>query len=104
MAFPRPSSPANAWRDLRAFLDQQGRYKILFAMFALAMPSLIVLGFYVDSQPDRPKPQIIYVENWPESRSDAQIKADQKVDQARRDAFKAERRRQFQRLEKQLGI
>ena len=68
------------------------------------MPSLIVLGFYVDAQPDPPKPQLIYVESWPENRSDDQIKSEQKVDQARRDAIAAERRRQFQRLEKQLGI
>jgi|KBSSwiStaDraftv2_1062776.scaffolds.fasta_scaffold1479949_2 hypothetical protein len=104
MAFPRPSSPATAWRDLRAFLGQQERHKFLFALIAIAMPALIVAGFYVDSRPDKPKAQIIYVQSWPATRSDDEIKKQQKIDQAKKNEAMAQRRRQYQKLEKQLGI
>jgi hypothetical protein len=104
MAFPRPKSPAAAWRDFCTFIGQRGRHKILFALIAVAMPLLIVTGFYFDSRVDPPGPQLIYAESWPADRSDEQIKAQQKIDQARRDAALAERRRQFQALERRLGM
>jgi hypothetical protein len=103
MAFPRPSSPAAAWRDLRAFLGQQERHKFFFALIAILMPVVIVTGFYFDAD-IKPQAQIIYVENWPANRTDDQIKAEQKVDQAIRDKAAAEKRRQYQELEKRLGI
>lgn len=101
--FPRPSSPLAAWRDLKGFIAQQQRHKIVFAAIAIAMPCLIVLGFYVDSN-IKPEAQIIYVQSWPADRTDAQIKAQQKIDQAKRDKEAAERQRQYQELEKKLGI
>lgn len=103
MALPRPSSPAAAWRDLKAFLGQQERHKFFFAVIAVIIPGLIVLGFYVDAN-IQPEPQIIYVQSWPASRSDKQIKAEQKIDQAKRDKAAAEKRRQYQELAKRLGI
>lgn len=103
MALPRPSSPAAVWRDLKAFLAQQERHKFFFALLAMLIPVLIVTGFYVDSN-IKPEPQIIYVENWPADRTDEQIKAEQKIDQARRDKEAAEKRRQYQELEKRLGM
>ena len=103
MALPRPSSPAAAWRELKAFLGQQERQKFFFALIAIMIPGLIVLGFYVDAN-IQPEPQIIYVQSWPENRTDAQIKAQQKIDQAARDKAAAEKRRQYQELAKRLGI
>lgn len=103
MAFPRPSTPAAAWRDLKAFLQGRQRHQWLFALIAVLMPALIVLGFYHDAN-IKPAPRIVYVESWPENRTDEQIKAEQKVDQARRDKAAAERRAQYQRLADQLGI
>lgn len=103
MAFPRPSSPLAAWRDLKAFMAQQERHKFFFAALAVIIPALIVTGFYVDSN-IKPAPQIIYVQNWPASRTDDEIKAQQKIDQAKRDKEAAEKRRHYQELEKRLGI
>ena len=103
MVFPKPSSPANAWRDLRAFIAGRERSQILFAVLAIAMPMLIVLGFAIDAN-IKPQAQIIYVESWPANRSEAEILADQKKDQAKRDAIRRERQRQFQELEKRLGM
>lgn len=92
------------WRDLRLFLAGQERYKLLFAVLSILMPALIVIGFYVDSRVDPPGPQLIYVNSWPADRTDAEITAQQKIDQAKRDAETAERQRQFKELEKRLGI
>jgi hypothetical protein len=103
MAFPRPSSPLAAWRDLKAFLGQQERHKLVFAVIAICIPAVIVAGFYVDAN-IKPEPQIIYVENWPANRTDEQIKAEQKIDQAKRDKAMAARQRQYQELEKRLGM
>jgi hypothetical protein len=107
MAFPRPYKPAIVWRDLKAFLGEQGRYKYLFAFLSILMPTLLIAGFYVDSRVDPPGPQIIYIQNWPADRSDAEIKAQQKIDQAKRDAALEKRRRQFQKADedlKRLGL
>lgn len=102
--FPRPSTPRAAWADFKAFLRGQERYKILLALVSIMMPAIIVLGFYVDSKTDPPKAQIIYVQNWPASRTDAEIErqniADQKILDAQRRAKQAE----FKRLADKLGI
>ena len=103
MAFPRPSSPAAAWRDLRAFFSGQQRYKLLIALVSILMPVLIVTGFYFDAN-IKPAVRIVYVESWPADRSDEQIKAEQKIDQARRDKAMAQRQQEYQRLADQLGI
>jgi hypothetical protein len=49
-------------------------------------------------------PQVTYVELYPSNRTDAQIIADQKKDQAAKEAAQKEQQRQFQKLEKQLGM
>lgn len=103
MIFPRPSTPAAAWRDLKAFLAGQHRHKLLIALAAIAIPILIVTGFYVDSN-IKPEPRIVYVQSWPADRSDEEIKAQQKIDEAKRQEQAAERQRQYQKLAKQLGI
>ena len=74
-------------------------------MLAVLVTIIIVILFLVDSQINTaPPPQVIYVEQWPANRTDEQIKADQKKDQAEREAALKERQRQFQKLENQLGI
>ena len=103
MALPRPSSPLAAWSDLKAFLSQQNRHKIAFAIISLLIPGLLILGFHVDSEVE-PKAQIIYIQSWSADRTDAEIKAQQKIDQAKRDKEAAERQRKFQEIEKRLGI
>lgn len=67
---------------------------------------MIVVGFLVDAKTNTapPRRQLIYVENWRADRSDAEIVAQQKIDQAAKDAAALERQRAYQRLEKRLGI
>jgi hypothetical protein len=103
--FPRPSSPRVAFADLRDFLRQRSREQRLGAALSLLVTTIIVIIFLVDSKINTaPPPQIVYVESWPTSRTDAEIITEQKKDQAARDAAFKERQRQFQALENQLGM
>lgn len=78
---------------------------MIAAFFAVAMPIIIIVGFYFDSQTNiMPGEQIVYVENWPSTRTDEEIKAQQKIDQERRDKAIAERQRQFKEVERRLGM
>jgi hypothetical protein len=108
MALPRPSRPSVVWADLRAFLKERRRHQWVAGVLAVAIPIAILGAFYVDSYMHaRPRPQVVYINSWPADRSEAEIRAKQQADLARREAIEAERQRQFQRLEKQaerLGI
>lgn len=102
--FPRPSAPRALLADLRAFFLGQGRYKISFAILSILMPMVIVLGFYIDSNIKPPPRGITYVQSWPVTRTDDEIKAQQKIDQVKRDADREKKRQEYQRLADQLGI
>ena len=105
MALPRPASPRALWSDLRSFLRQRSRYQTMGAVFAVAMPLIILVGFYYDSKTNiMPGEQIVYVKSWPATRTDAEIKAQQKIDQERRDKALAEQQRQYKELEKRFGM
>lgn len=98
--FPRPASPRAFWTDLRAFLLAQERHKLVFAAIAIGITSLIVTGFIVESRYGvLPGPQTIYASDWSTSRTDAEIIAQQKIDAKALHAAKAERRRQFQKVD-----
>lgn len=103
MAFPRPSTPAAAWRDLKAFLSQGERHRWLIAIVSMLIPVVIVFGFYVDSH-IKPERRILYIQSWPATRTDEEIKAQQKIDQAKLDAAREKRRLEYQALADKLGI
>ncbi|MBV8686018.1 MAG: hypothetical protein JOZ90_02095 [Alphaproteobacteria bacterium] len=101
--FPRPASPRALVADLKAFAGQRSRYQWAGLATAIVMPLLIVGGFYHDASHDiAPGPQLIYAESWPATRTDAEIKADQKRDQVRKAAAQRERQRQFQKIDREL--
>ena len=104
--FPRPSSPIAALRDFKNYvIGQPSREQVIGAALAFLVTVIIIIEFIVDAQiGTKPPPRVVYAESWPVNRSDAEIIADQKVDQARREAAIKERQRQFQKLENQLGI
>lgn len=74
-------------------------------MMAVLVTMIILIVFLVDSKINTaPPPELIMVENYPANRTDADIIRDQKkASEERRKADEA-RRREFQKLEKQLGI
>jgi hypothetical protein len=103
MPLPRPASPRVLWADLRAFAAQRSRHQWIAAAAAIVMPLAIVIVFTIDGRTNTaPGPQIIYVESWNASRTDAEIIADQKKDQAALEAAKKERQRQWQKVDKDL--
>ena len=106
MALPRPASPRRALADLRAVFARRGRHQLIAGTLAVVLPAIIVVGFWVDAKTNTapPRRQIIQIESWRADRSDAEIVAQQKIDQAAKAEAALERRRAYQRLEKRLGI
>jgi hypothetical protein len=103
--FPSPSSPRAAFRDLAAFMRQRSREQVIGGALAFLVTAIIVIEFVVDAKiGTAPPPQVIEVELYPSNRTDAQIIADQKKDQAEKEAAAKERQRQFQKLENQFGM
>ena len=103
--FPRPSSPRAAFADLRNFVRHRRREQWLGLTLAVLTTIIIVIIFFVDSKINTaPPPQIVYVELYDSNRTDAEIIADQKKDQAEREAQAKQRQREFQELEKKLGF
>ncbi len=91
--------------DLFAFMRQRSREQVIGALLALLVTTIIVIEFFIDSKINTaPPPTIVYAESWQANRTDAEIVAQQKVDQAKRDAAAKEKQRQFKELEKQLGM
>jgi hypothetical protein len=103
MPLPRPASPRALWADLRAFTSERRAHHWVAAALAIAIPIAIVFVFYLDGKTNiLPGPQLIYVESWPANRSDAEIKAQQKIDQAWRDKANKERQEMFKKHDEQL--
>jgi hypothetical protein len=103
--FPRPVGPLAALKDLSAFLRQRSREQVTGAILVVLVTTIIVIEFLVDSKINTAPPaQIVYVEQWNANRTDAEIIEQQKIDQAKREAARRERQRQFQKLEKDLGL
>jgi hypothetical protein len=102
---PPMSRPSVAMRDLMAFLRQRSREQVIGACLAVLVTTIIVIVFLVDSKINTAPPaRVVYVELYDANRTDAEIIADQKKDQAKREAYAKEKRRQFQELEKKLGM
>ncbi len=106
MALPRPASPRALWADIKAFLFGGGNHRLLVALAAIAMPVIIIIGFYLDAKTNiEPKGlKIVYAQSWPADRTDGEIKKLQVIDQKKLDAQRLEKQRAYQRLAKQLGI
>jgi hypothetical protein len=97
--------PSVAFRDLLAFMRQRSREQVIGATLAVLVTVIIVIVFLVDSKINTAPPQqVIYVDLYNSNRTDAEIIADQKKDQAEKDAYAKEKQRQFQELEKKLGM
>ncbi len=71
----------------------------------LTTPLLIFYGFSKYLVPyERPKPQIIYFENWKADRSEAEIRADWVARAKETTRANAKRRAEFQRLADMMGV
>ena len=86
-------------------MRQRSREQVIGAILALLATGVIVFEFVIDPKTGgSPPAQIVYVDSWSANRTDAEIIADQKKDQAARHAAQLKKQREFQKLEKQLGM
>ena len=103
--FPSPVGPRAALADLFAVIRHSSREQKLGAALAVLATSIIIIEFQVDSKINTGSPpRIVYADSWSANRTDAEIVAKQKTDQAEKEAIARERQRQFQKLQNQLGI
>lgn len=110
MAFFSRMSPVRAYKDLRLFLSTREKHEFVFLALALGVTGFLIYGFYRDSTVAPVyKRDIIYVEQWAATRSDAEIRAQQAIDGpikakaiAERDAALAKRRAEFKKLDDQM--
>ena len=86
-------------------MRQRSREQVIGACLAFLVTAIIVIEFMVDAKiGTAPPPQVTYVQLYSSNRTDAEIVADQKKDQANKEAAAKERQKQFQKLEKQFGM
>lgn len=84
-------SPTRAYRDLRAFLSRRQPHQLLFATLAVALTVFLIFEVAHDSHYQREyRPDIIYFKQWRADRSEAELLAQQKIDQAATDKRQAE--------------
>lgn len=84
------SSPRGALSDLREVLRMRHGYQWGFMGAALVVTVLILLGLAKDAYFEKPyEREIIYVQSWRADRSLAEIVAQQKIDQAKREKEQA---------------
>ena len=86
-------------------MRQRSREQVIGGALAVLVTAIIVIEFLVDAKiGTAPPPRVVEVELYAPNRTDAEIVADQKKDQAAKDAAQKERQRQFQKLENKLGM
>lgn len=92
-------SPTRAARDLRFFFQTRERYEWGFLALSVAITGFFIWAFFVDSYAEKEyKPNIIYFEQWKLDRTDAEIVAQQKIDQAKKDIETAKQREREEKL------
>ena len=103
---PPMVNPRAAMSDFAAAIGGDSRRdRLLGLTLALLVTTIIVIIFFVDAKINTaPPPRVIYVETYAPGRTDAEIIAAQKKDSAARKAAALEKQRQFQALQKRLGI
>lgn len=103
---PPTSTPRAALRDFLAVVRHaDNRDRILAITLSVLITIIILILFLVDSKINTaPPPRIVYIQDYKTDRTDAEIIAQQQKEQRERVAAAKERQRQFQKLEKQLGI
>ena len=91
MSFLRFLSPRRAYLDLRDFLSRRRPHQFVFATAAVAFTGLAIFEIAHDSHyVAEYHSNIIYVKQWRADRSEAEILAQQKIDNVARDRREAE--------------
>lgn len=87
-------APVAAYRDLRFFLASRQPHEMWFLAASLAVTGFLIYAFAHDSYVEPVyRPQITYVQNWELSRTDAEIRAQQAIDEPVKQARLTEQRK-----------
>ena len=108
---PPVSRPSAAFADLRAFLASREKHQWVFALLSVLITCYFIAFFLVQSQTKEYKPpEIIGLQNYAANRTDAQSKAQQRIEQVKSRAEQSElkqlqesQRRESDKLQKKLG-
>lgn len=96
-------SPFRAIQDLRIFLSQRQSYELVFLFLSIVVTTLLIAGFIHDSHEERVyKREITYFQSWPLTRTDEEIRAQQKIDLPKELARKAEAERRAKERQEQF--
>lgn len=103
-------SPVRAYKDLRRFFADRGPVELGFLVVAMGITLTLIWAFAHDSNIESEyRPDIIYVEQYTLNRTDAEIIAQQKIDDAAKQQRLAEQRKRdaerqaaFKRLDDKL--
>ncbi|HEU4959386.1 MAG TPA: hypothetical protein VFT56_03175 [Sphingomonas sp.] len=111
MSVLRYFSVPRAYRDVKRFFATRKPHELWFLVLAMVLTMAILVGFAHDSNIKPPYHEdIIYVQSWPASRSEAEILAQQKIDAAKKakeeaalEKARKERQAEFQRLNNEVS-
>ncbi len=103
---PPMVNPRAAMSDFAAAIGGDSkRDRLLGLTLAVLVTTIIIIIFFVDAKINTaPPPRVVYVETYAPTRTDADIIESQKKDSAERKAFREDKQRQFQELQRKLGI
>ncbi len=108
---PKPAPIGEAWSDMVTFVTQRRPHQYVFAALSVTIPILVFIGFLgqFDYEKEYIPPEPIYVEQWTDKRTRAEMMAQQAKDlpgelarkKAREDAIE-KRKAMFRKMEAQL--
>lgn len=91
MALPPIARPSAALADLRAFFSSRQKHQWVFALLSVLITGYFITVFLIQSRTKEYKPpEVIWVQNYSGNRTDAQIKAQQRLDEKQRKAEAAQ--------------
>ena len=79
---PRPSSPVGAIRDFMGFVRAPRKHKLLFLFLSLLFPLGLFAALLQQAKVDADyiPPKIVYVKQWPATRTVEEVRAQQAID------------------------
>ncbi len=111
--FLRPVRPSRAVADLLQFVRARRRHEFVFAALSIAITAAMVWAVVKQFEPhvEWKQPEVMYVEQWSGNRTAADVRARLARDAPKEAAARkqqeieaAERRAQFKRVGKWMGI
>lgn len=111
--FPRPVRPTRALGDLWSFIRQRRRHELGFGVLATVITALWFWAIFdkLNVRPEWKPPEVMYVKQWPKTRTEAEVRAQlvkdapqEIADRKAQEQAARKRQQQFKKLAKTLGI